>query len=123
MLFPHEHWISPEEYLEIDRASDLKYEYDSGHIYALAGGMQAHARIAYNMANLLDTHLTNIPCRFFLSDVRVQVAEEKYYYPDVTVTCSLEDIDDSLIGSLAATRSSYQSFTITSSVSGKKILS
>jgi Uma2 family endonuclease len=96
MLSKHERWISPEEYLEIDRASDLKYEYDSGRIYAMAGGTQAHARIAYNMANLLDVHLTNTPCRFFLSDVRVQVAEEKYYYPDVTVTCSSEDIKDNL---------------------------
>ncbi|HEY4034820.1 MAG TPA: Uma2 family endonuclease [Ktedonobacteraceae bacterium] len=96
MAFPHEHWISPEEYLEIDRASDLKYEYDNGHIYAMAGGTQAHARIAYNMANLLDAHLTNKPCRFFQSDVKVQVAEDKYYYPDVTVTCNPEDIKDSL---------------------------
>jgi Uma2 family endonuclease len=96
MAFPHEPWISPEEYLEIDRASDLKYEYDNGHIYAMAGGTQAYARIAYNMANLLDAHLTNKPCRFFLSDVKVQVAEDKYYYPDVTVTCNPEDIKDSL---------------------------
>lgn len=96
MLFPRERWFSPEEYLEIDRASDLKHEYDCGRIYAMAGGTQAHARIAYNMANLLDAHFANTPCRFFLSDVRVQVAEEKYYYPDVTVTCSPEDIEDSL---------------------------
>jgi Uma2 family endonuclease len=96
MLFPRERWTSPEEYLEIDRASDLKYEYDKGRVYALAGGTQAHARIAYNMASLLDAHLTDTPCRFFLSDVRVQVAEEKYYYPDVTVTCNPEDIEDNL---------------------------
>ncbi len=27
MLSPRKPWISPEEYLEIDRASDVKYEY------------------------------------------------------------------------------------------------
>jgi Uma2 family endonuclease len=96
MALPHERWLSPEEYLEIDRASDIKYEYESGHIYAMAGGTQAHARIAYNMANLLDACLTDKPCRFFQSDVKVQVAEDKYYYPDVTVTCNPEDIQDSL---------------------------
>jgi Uma2 family endonuclease len=95
MLSSHERWISPEEYLEIDRTSDIKYEYDSGHIYAMAGETQVHARIAYNMANLLDDHLVNTPCRFFQSDVKVQVAEDKYYYPDVTVTCNPEDIKDS----------------------------
>jgi Uma2 family endonuclease len=96
MLSPREPWISPEDYLEIDRTSDVKYEYDSGHIYAMAGGTQAHARIAYNMANMLDAHLANTPCRFFQSDVKVQVADDKYYYPDVTVTCNPEDIKDSL---------------------------
>src|SRR5437588_2701878 len=96
MALSHERRISLEEYLEIDRTSDVKYEYDSGHVYAMAGGTQAHARIAYNMANLLDAHLTNKPCRFFLSDVKVQVAEDKYYYPDVTVTCNPEDIKDNL---------------------------
>jgi len=96
MALSHERRISLEEYLEIDRTSDVKYEYDSGHVYAMAGGTQAHARIAYNMANLLDACLENKPCRFFLSDVKVQVAEDKYYYPDVTVTCNPEDIKDSL---------------------------
>jgi len=96
MALPHQHWISPEEYLEIDGASDVKYEYDSGHIYAMAGGTQDHARIAYNMANLLDAYLANKPCRFFQSDVKVQVTEDKYYYPDVTVTCNPEDIKGNL---------------------------
>jgi Uma2 family endonuclease len=96
MALPREHWVSPAEYLEIERASDLKYEYENGRIYAMAGGTQAHARIAYNMANLLDDHLTNKPCRFFQSDIKVQVAADKYYYPDVTVTCNPEDIKDSL---------------------------
>ncbi|HEY4033289.1 MAG TPA: Uma2 family endonuclease [Ktedonobacteraceae bacterium] len=84
--------ISPEEYLRIDRESlDVKYEYVDGHMYAMSGGTRDHARIAYNMSNLLDAHLDNSPCRFFQSDVRVQVAESVYYYPDVTVTCSSED--------------------------------
>ena len=96
MVLPRERWISPEEYLELDRASDVKYEYDSGHIYAMAGGIQAHACIAYNMENLLDTCLANKSCRLFQSDVKVQVAEDKYYYPDVTVTCHPDDIKDSL---------------------------
>lgn len=97
MALRREHWLSPEKYLEIDRAaSDCKYEYDSGRISAMAGGTQVHARIAYNMANLLDVHLANKPCRFFQPDIRVQVAEDKYYYPDVTVTCNPEDIKDSL---------------------------
>lgn len=92
MALRKEHWISPEEYLEIDRASiDLKYEYMDGQMYAMAGGTVNHAEIALNLIIALRAHLGNGPCHAFSSDVRVRVAEEKYYYPDVTVSCDAED--------------------------------
>lgn len=91
MAIRHEHWISPEEYLEIDRASvDVKYEYTDGHMYTMAGGTAEHAEIAINMIAILKTHLQS-SCRVLSSDVRVQVAERKYYYPDVSVSCHPED--------------------------------
>jgi Uma2 family endonuclease len=92
MALQHEHWISPAEYLEIDRASpDIKYEYEDGHIYAMSGGTIEHAQVAMNMIRALADHLLGDPCRVFSSDVRVRVAEKKYYYPDVTVSCDPED--------------------------------
>jgi Uma2 family endonuclease len=91
MAIRHEHWISPEEYLEIDRASvDVKYEYTDGHMYAMSGGTAEHAEIAINMIAILKAHLQS-SCRVLSSDVRVQVAERKYYYPDVSVSCHPED--------------------------------
>src|SRR5215469_4971618 len=91
MAVQHEHWISPEEYLEIDRASiDVKYEYTDGHIYAMSGGTAEHAEIAINMIAILKAHLQG-SCRVLSSDVRVQVAERKYYYPDISVSCHPED--------------------------------
>jgi Uma2 family endonuclease len=92
MALQREHWISPEEYLEIDRASaDIKYEYVDGHMYAMAGGTVEHAEIAMNLIACLREHLGRGPCHPFSSDVRVQVAEKKYFYPDVTVSCNPED--------------------------------
>jgi len=92
MAVQRERWISPEEYLEIDRASiDVKYEYMDGHMYAMSGGTVNHAEIALNVLITLRAHLGNGPCHAFSSDVRVQVAEKKYYYPDVTVSCNTED--------------------------------
>jgi Uma2 family endonuclease len=88
----HEHWISPEEYLEIDRASlDIKYEYEDGQMYAMPGGTVEHAQIAQNMISALAAHFGEGPCRVFSSDVRVQVSNKKYYYPDVSVSCNPED--------------------------------
>ena len=92
MAVRKERWISPEEYLEIDRAStDVKYEYMDGQMYAMAGGTVNHAEIALNLIIALREHLGDGPCHAFSSDVRVQVAEEKYYYPDATVSCNPED--------------------------------
>ncbi len=91
MAVQREHWISPEEYLEIDRASiDVKYEYRDGHLYAMSGGTAEHADIAINLIAILKAHLQG-SCRVLSSDVRVQVAEQKYYYPDVSVSCHPED--------------------------------
>jgi len=91
MAVQYKHWISPEEYLEIDRASiDVKYEYTDGHMYAMSGGTAEHAEIAINMIAILRAHLQG-SCRVLSSDVRVQVAEQKYYYPDVSVSCHPED--------------------------------
>ena len=92
MAIQHERWISPEDYLEIDRAiPDVKYEYIDGHMYAMSGGTIDHARIAMNLIRALDDHLQGRSCRVFSSDVRVQVAEKKYFYTDVTVCCNSED--------------------------------
>ncbi len=93
MAVRKEHWISPEEYLKIDRASvDIKYEYMDGQMYAMSGGTRNHGRIAMNLAAIVDAHLGDGPCRAYSSDIRVQVAESKYYYPDLTVTCNPEDM-------------------------------
>jgi Uma2 family endonuclease len=97
MVLQHEHWVSIEEYLEIDRKSDIRYEYDNGRMYAMAGGTQDHEQIAFNLRAILNAHLRGKPCRASSSDRRVQInASGKYYYPDVTVTCNPEDIKGNL---------------------------
>jgi Uma2 family endonuclease len=101
----HKYWVSPEEYLEIDRASlDVKYEYIDGDMYAMSGGTIDHARIAMNLIRALDDHLQRGLCRVFFSDVRAQVAEHKYFYPDVTVSCNPEDWQQGKIDTIRSPR-------------------
>ena len=81
-------WISPEEYLRIDRESlDVKYEYDAGRMYAMSGGSTSHSLLAGNMFTILKSHLRGGPCKAYTSDMRVYVSEEQYFYPDVSVSC------------------------------------
>jgi Uma2 family endonuclease len=93
MAIEHEHWISLEEYHEIERTSEVKYEYSDGRIYAMSGGTSQHSQIAGNMYVALTTHLRGKDCRPFNSDMKVLPLgdENPSYFPDITVTCNPED--------------------------------
>src|SRR5579859_2195553 len=71
MAIQREHWISIEEYHEIERNSEVKYEYSNGHIYEMSGGTSEHCRIAIHMINALELHLGEQVCIVFSSDMKV----------------------------------------------------
>lgn len=93
MVTQHDHWISLEEYHEIERTSEVKYEYSDGRIYAMSGGTSQHSQIAGNMYVALVTHLRGKDCHPFNSDMKVLPLgdENPSYFPDVTVTCNPAD--------------------------------
>jgi len=96
MAIQHEHWISLEEYHEIERNSEAKYEYADGHVYEMAGGNSKHSRIVINMTIALELHLRGKDCCVFNSDMKVFPLgdENPSYFPDVTVTCNPDDYQD-----------------------------
>ncbi len=94
--------ITPEEYLEFEKNSELKHEYFDGEIFAMVGARKNHNRISTNLSRVLGNQLLKRPCDVFSSDMRVKVeAIEKYTYPDIVVACDkiefLEDELDSLL--------------------------
>jgi|SRR5436305_1112834 len=93
MALQHEHWISLEEYHEIERTSEIKYEYVDGRIYAMSGGTFENDQIAINLIVALRAHLRGKVCRVASSDMKVLPLgdENPSCYPDVTVTCNPED--------------------------------
>ncbi len=92
-MIQHEHWMSLEAYHELERASEIKYEYSDGRIYAMSGGTTEHSQIAGNIYVTLVTHLRGKVCRVFNSDMKVLPLgnENPSYFPDVTITCHPED--------------------------------
>lgn len=84
---------SLEEYLEIEETSgEVKHEYVSGEVYAMAGGSPEHAAITNALALLIGSHLRGGPCRTYSSDLRISIAAlEVFTYADLSVVCgSLE---------------------------------
>lgn len=84
--------MNVEDYLKLDdNNTDVRYEYLDGQIYAMAGGTADHSRLAINTIVALDAQLSSGTCHVFNSDMRVQLSEERYVYPDVSISCDSAD--------------------------------
>ena len=86
-----------EEYLALERASEVKYEYWQGEVFAMSGASPAHVQIQVNLITLLQSQLRGRPCRMFSSDMRLKVPSfPPYRYPDLSGLCgepAFESID------------------------------
>ena len=79
--------ISVAEYLEGEREAEVRHEYVAGKVYAMACASDRHNRIALNVAAALNSQLGAGPCETFISDMKLYVAPDVFYYPDVMVAC------------------------------------
>ncbi len=92
IAFPASTYLSPEEYLVGEATSPIKHEYRDGEVYAMAGSTDEHNIIAGNLYTLLREHLRGSRCRSYFADVKARIeAINRYYYPDVMVTCDDRD--------------------------------
>ncbi len=81
-------YLTPEEYLAIERAAEYKSEYYGGEMFALAGASRRHNLVTLNIGAELRARLRGKPCISFANDMRVKVDRiGKYTYPDVVVAC------------------------------------
>ncbi len=86
-----------EEYLELDKNSEERYEYFDGEVFAMAGGSPDHARLSGGVYALLERKLEGRDCEAFNSEMRIKVPKAlPYRYPDASVVCGepvFEEID------------------------------
>lgn len=95
MLLEGKNKISPEEYLNSERASEIRNEYFDGEIFEMAGASREHNQIASNIIRVLGNQLLEKPCSVFSSDMKVKMEEiGKYSYPDIVVVCEKEEFED-----------------------------
>jgi Uma2 family endonuclease len=80
--------MTPEEYLDFERASETKHEFYDGAVLAMVGASYAHNLIVMNTGSNLYVQLDGKPCRVLPSDLRVSVeAPNSFVYPGLTVVC------------------------------------
>ena len=81
-------FLTPEEYLEIERKAEHKSEYYQGEMFAMAGGSRRHNLIVVNISAELRQRLKARPCEVYPSDMRQRVSPVGLYtYPDTSVVC------------------------------------
>jgi Uma2 family endonuclease len=80
--------LTPEEYLALERSSEIKHEYADGEIFAMSGGTRAHSLVAGNVLGEIRAALGERDCEVHGSDMRIKIpATGRYVYPDASVVC------------------------------------
>jgi Uma2 family endonuclease len=87
--------ITPEEYLALERSSEIKHEYADGEIFAMSGGTRAHSLVAGNVLAEVRAALSERDCEVHGSDLRIKIpATGRYVYPDTSVVCGPPQFED-----------------------------
>ncbi len=77
-----------QEYLKMEKASDVKHEFCEGEMFAMSGAGARHNIIAVNLTVSLYKQLEGKPCRPYGSDMRIHIPENTLYtYPDISIIC------------------------------------
>jgi Uma2 family endonuclease len=88
-------YLSPEEYLALERQADDKSEYFNGVVYAMSGASLNHNKIVANIIAELVQQLRGRPCSALPSDIKVRMPDSrKFFYPDVSVVCGEPQFHD-----------------------------
>jgi Uma2 family endonuclease len=92
MAIENRRTMTVEEYFQLEENDpDTRYEYIDSHVYAMAGGTVNHDTIKSHIQRILWNLLRGSNCRVYSSDMKVYIAETRYFHPDVTVTCDPRD--------------------------------
>ena len=77
-----------EEYFELERKSEERFEFWNGEVFCMSGVSPEHDQIESNLNFHLRAKLSGRSCRVFLANMRVKVpSAPPYRYADVSALC------------------------------------
>jgi len=85
--------ISAADYLAAENDGQWRHEFVNGAVYATAGASDRHNLVRGNIAARLLGHVAE-DCQVFSAEMKLRIknnTDERYYYPDVFVTCDPND--------------------------------
>ncbi len=88
-------YVSPEDYLRLEREAEFKHEYFQGEVRAMAGAGYAHNLICMNLGGEIRGRLRGKGCSVVGSDQRLQIMSgSAFVYPDLTVVCGKPEFNE-----------------------------
>lgn len=96
-------YLTPAEYLAVERQNEYKSEYIDGGMVAMTGASRRHNIITFNIAGILNSQLRGRPCEGYVSDMRVKIASRREYaytYPDAVIVCGEPQFEDGHLDTL-----------------------
>jgi Uma2 family endonuclease len=93
--------ITREEYLALERKSEVRSEYFDGEMFAMSGALREHNRVVVNIASELSNQFLDRPCEIYATDMRTKVSPTGLYtYPDIVVLCGEPEFEDEHLDTL-----------------------
>ncbi len=90
-----------EEYFELERKSEERYEYWNGEVFCMSGVSPEDAQLEVNFISRLNSRLTEKGCRVFPANIRIKVpSAPPYRYADVSALCGEAQFEE--IGGIRA---------------------
>ena len=89
---PH-HSLTIEEYLKLEEGATVRHEYVGGGVFAMVGATKRHNRIIGNALGRLWMAARGGDSLVYSQSVKLRVADDVIYYPDLMVACSPEGND------------------------------
>lgn len=88
-----------EEFLEQEKDSDIRHEYNNGELIPLEATTKAHNRIKRNIIRQVENEAFEASgCQLYDENVLTQLVEKKKaVYPDIVITCDSRDDDPLLV--------------------------
>jgi Uma2 family endonuclease len=94
-------YLTPQEYLTLERQDEYKNEYFNGEMIPMTGASRKHNLIVTNLLRELSQQLKEESCEVYPSDMRVRVpATGLYVYPDIVVVCGEPKLEDAFFDTL-----------------------
>ena len=94
------HRLTVKEYLELDRAAELKSEYHDGEVFPIAAVSFNHAQLVVRASVALHSRIRPGACTIGSSPIRVRVSPSRYLYPDLVVVCGKPQFTDEQVDTL-----------------------